>query len=368
MSQSLSAWTTMLQHSQPVYPCAPAWPLLASTAMRASVIVCTRNRSDSVADTLEALSKMECPDFEILVVDNSSDLEKEKTAKMCKKFGAKYIFEPRRGLNIARNTGFSNAIGHIIAFTDDDCLPEKDWLTNKLRNFSDPSVWACTGRVVQHNREGASDLFEEVAGQDLGGTKRTFTGKDVRFGAGFLLANVLKVFSKHMKASAPVPFGIGHGSSMAFRKEVFEIIGGFDERFGSGMPMGGCDDIDMLYRVLKSGHSVVYEPSAIVRHKHRFAPEDVFQTRYGYSRSGAVFMREHRKDALMFFMFYGRLLQLAIKSAQYKLLGKKDLAKSFAADLRGFLEGWVEYRKFSKSPHSQIGKPLPLRKNHKPVG
>jgi hypothetical protein len=79
-------------------------------------------------------------------------------------------------------------------------------------------------------------------------------------------------------------------------------------------------------------------------------------------------MREHQKDALMFFMFYGRLLQLIIKSAQYKLLGKKDLAKSFTADLRGFLDGWAEHRKFSKTPDAQLGKPKPLFRNHNPVG
>ena len=331
--------------------------------MRASVIVCTRNRSASIKETLEALSKLDCPDYEILVVDNSADAEKEKTAEAAAMFGARYIYEPRRGLNVARNNGISHAAGDIIAFTDDDCLPEKNWLKFTLQNFSDPSVRACTSRIVQHTREGASDLFEEVAGQDLGDTRRIFTGPDVYFGIGFLLANVRKVFAKHMKSSAPVPFGIGHGSGMTFRKEVFQKIGSFDERFGSGARLGGCDDIEMLYRVLKSGHSVIYEPMAIVRHKHRFAREDVFKVRYDYSRSGAIFLRQYRKDALMFFMFYGRLAQLFIKTVQYKLTRKKELAHSFSSDLRGFIEGWKLHRKFEKenlaaarsASHSPVG-------------
>ena len=49
--------------------------------MRASVIVCTRNRSASVKETLEALSRLDCPDYEILVVDNSADAEKERPPK-----------------------------------------------------------------------------------------------------------------------------------------------------------------------------------------------------------------------------------------------------------------------------------------------
>lgn len=333
--------------------------------MRASVIVCTRNRSASTKETLEALSKLDCPDYEILVVDNSADMEKEKIAEAAAMFGARYIYESRRGLNVARNNGISHAAGDIIAFTDDDCLPEKNWLKFTLQNFSDPSVWACTARIVQHTREGASDLFEEVAGQDLGDTKRIFTGQDVRFGVGFLMANVRKVFDKHMKSSAPVPFGIGHGSGMTFRKEVFEKggCGLFDERFGSGASLGGCDDIEMLYRVLKSGHSVIYEPTAVVRHKHRFALEDVFKTRYDYSRSGAIFLRQYRRDPLMFFMFYGRLAQLFIKTVQYKLTGKKELAHSFGSDLRGFIEGWKLHRKFEKE-NLATARPA----SHSPVG
>lgn len=316
--------------------------------MKASVVICTRNRSGSIAETLEAISKLNYPDFEALVVDNSDDGGKDKVAQLAAQYGCKFIHEPRRGLNVARNTGVAHAVGQIIAFTDDDCLPEKDWLRQTAPNFSDPTVWACTARIVQHTREGAADLFEEVAGQDLGETKRIFTGKDVQFGIGFLLANVTKVFSKHMKARAPVPFGIGHGSGMTFRKEVFEKVGKFDERFGSGAKILGCDDLEMLYRVLKSNGSIVYEPFAVVRHKHRFAAEDVFKTRYGYSRSGAIFLRHYHRDPLMFFMFYGRLIQLLIKTAQYKLMRKRDLAQSFGSDLRGFLDGWAAHRKFCK--------------------
>jgi hypothetical protein len=55
----------------------------------------------------------------------------------------------------------------------------------------------------------------------------------------------------------------------------------------------------------------------------------------------------------MFFMFHGRLLQLIIKTAQYKVLGKTDLARSFGSDLRGFLDGWSAHRKFAKENRSQ---------------
>lgn len=301
-----------------------------------------------IKDTLDATSKLNYPDYEVIVVDNSAGEEKEKTAAISQNFGVKYIYEPRRGLNVARNVGAMLASGDVIAFTDDDCLPQPDWILHTMRNFSDPKVWACTARIVQHSREGAADLFEEVAGQDLGETKRVFTSDDVRFGLGFFLGNLTKVTSKHMKSRAPAPFGIGHGSGMAFRKEVFQSVGLFDERFGSGAKLSGCDDIEMLYLVLKAGHSIVYEPAAVVRHRPRLNAEDVFHTRFDYSCAGATFMWHYRRDPLMFVMFFGRLTQLVIKTAQYRLLRKRDLARSFSSDLHGFLKGWGDHRRFFK--------------------
>jgi glycosyltransferase involved in cell wall biosynthesis len=325
--------------------------------MRASVIVITRNRSHSIAETLEALSRQDHPDFEVLVIDSSDGDEKERTAKLAAQFGAKHVHEPRRGQALARNTGIPLATGEVIAFTDDDCIPAKDWLAKNVQNFFDPAIWACTGRVVKHNDGEVSQLFEEVAGQDLGGERRVFTRADIQFGVGVLLANATKVFAKHMKSSAPAPWCLGHGSSMAFRRRVFEQYGGFDQRFGWGCPFGGCEDIEVLYRPLKAGHATVYEPSAVVQQNHRFTAEEVFRTRYVYSYAGAGFMKAHRKDALMVFMFYGRLLQLLIKSAQYKLLGDGKLAQSFGSDLRGFLDGWTAYRKYVRENRSTWASP-----------
>ena len=110
-------------------------------------------------------------------------------------------------------------------------------------------------------------------------------------------------------------------------------------------------------------YDLLAQCQAIIRHKHRYALEDVFKTRYDYSRSGAIFLRQSRKDPLMFFMFYGRLAQLFIKTVQYKLTGKKELAYSFSSDLRGFIEGWKLHRKFEKenlaaaraASHSPVG-------------
>ena len=339
--------------------------------MRATIIVCTRNRADSIGETLEALSALQYSDRELLIVDSSTGEQKDKMEQLARQSGAKYVSEPRRGLSLARNTGIAAASGEIIVFTDDDCIPAPDWLGKKMQAFEDSSVWGCTGRVIQHHVGGASDLFEEVAGQDLGTERRVFTKQDLEFGPSVLLANLGKVFAKHMKNHAPVPWCIGHGSSTSFRREAFKQLGGFDDRFGGGAPLKACDDTEMFYRILKSGHSIVYEPGAVVRHKHRLTSDvessgavrrqaeatadEVFKTRYVYSFGGAAFMREHRGDALMFFQFYGRFVQLLIKTAQYKLTRNRELAESFGSDLRGFRAGWKAHKQLPRPGSNRPG-------------
>jgi GT2 family glycosyltransferase len=325
-------------------------------APRISVIVCTRNRQDSIVDTLEAIRNLDYLNFETIVVDSSDAKNGKKVKTACEKIEAKYIFEPRPGLAVARNTGIGLASGEIIAFTDDDCIPEKDWLANSAAALSDSPIWACTGRVVQYNSEGASDFFEEVASQDLGKEKREFSAKDVKFGFGKIFANIGKIFLKHMKSGAPAPWGIGHGSSMAFRKEVFDKIGKFDERFGVGAPFKSGEDVDIFYRVLRAGGKIVYNPSICVRHKHRLTADEVYKTRYGYSFGAAAIMKKHKENLLMRVMFLGRRFQLTIKKMQYDMTGNSGLSKAFGADLSGFRDGASAYCKPSIANVSQSRK------------
>jgi glycosyltransferase involved in cell wall biosynthesis len=316
--------------------------------MRVSVIVITRNRSSYIGDTLTAIRQQDHPDLDLMVVDSSTGDEQVKTAGLAAQYGAKYVPEPQRGQALARNTGLSQTDAAIVAYTDDDCIPAKDWLSQAVKHFADPDVWACTCRIVQHDKAGAAELFEEVAGQDLGGERRVFTREDTGFGIGFLVANVTKVFAKHMKSGAPVPFGIGHGSGMIFRNEVFKKLGDFNVLFGNSAVKYAIEDTELFYRILRSGHKIIYEPNAVVRHKHKLTAEEVFKTRYIYSYTGSALLWKSRGNPRMFIMWFGRLVQLLIKNLQYKIVRNQALSESFGSDLRGFLDGWKACRALIK--------------------
>ena len=94
-----------------------------------SIVVISRDRHELLEQTVDSLLALDYPsaNYEIVIVEEGDGAKPIE--------GVHYVFLPRRnlGLGYARNTGVQNAQGEIIAFTDDDCLHEKNWLTLKQR-------------------------------------------------------------------------------------------------------------------------------------------------------------------------------------------------------------------------------------------
>ena len=150
--------------------------------------------------------------------------------------------------------------GKILAFTDDDVMVDPGWLHALAAAFGDRStaVAAVTGLVLPAELQTeAQVLFERYRSFARGFTPRRVAPE----GTGPLAV-----------ATAP-PADYGTGANMAFRRSLFTRIGAFDPALGAGTPTRGGDDLDMFFRVLKEGHVLVYEPRAIVRHRHRRSME-----------------------------------------------------------------------------------------------
>src|SRR5947208_6862714 len=101
---------------------------------RVSVCVCTFNRAERLGETLAALQAMDGPsacDVEILVVDNNSSDDTRAIVEDAAgrgPFRVEYVFEPRQGKSFALNTAMERARGDVIALTDDDVIPSRQWL------------------------------------------------------------------------------------------------------------------------------------------------------------------------------------------------------------------------------------------------
>jgi glycosyltransferase involved in cell wall biosynthesis len=244
-------------------PCVIARERLLEDAPFLSVVICTRNRPDSVRDTLRSILACRYPGnrWETIVVDNAAEADPSIAAAAGEAGGEipiAVVHEPVPGLSNARNCGLRNASGEIVVFADDDVEVDADWLAVLAAPFrEDERVGATSGMTLPGSLESPVERWTE----GFGGRARP-----------------LAVRRFDLSAPPPdnplFPFTVGElgaGRNMAFRRELLERIGGFDPALGPGTIAHDGDDIEALLRVLLAGRAIVHDPAAIVWHKH---PDD----------------------------------------------------------------------------------------------
>lgn len=233
----------------------------AEPAARASVVVCTRNRTRDLRNCLESLAPLADAGHEIIVVDSCpSD---ESTARLVAGYAqVRYIREPRPGAGIARNRGLLAARLEFVAFTDDDAQVDPSWLASLLRNFGDPAVALVTGLTMPSELDTPAQIWFEITH----GFNRGFERAEFDY------------FTLHPLAAGRV----GASVNMAVRRGVLEEVGLFDEALGPGTPARCGEDHEFFYRILACGRRVVYDPSALVWHRHRRDWRSLRSALYGY--------------------------------------------------------------------------------------
>jgi GT2 family glycosyltransferase len=227
----------------------------------ASVVVCTRDRTADLAQCLPGLSKLATQGHKVIVVDNCpSD---DSTARLVATYPEiHYLYEPRPGLDVARNRGLRAATGDIVAFTDDDATVDPGWLPALLRNFDDPLVAIVTGITMPSELETPAQIWFE---------------RTNAFGRGFVRGSF---DASHVDVLATGR--VGAGVNMAVRRSAAEKIGLFDEALDGGTPSHSGGDQEFFYRALARGYRIVYEPAALVWHRHRREWDALRRTIYGY--------------------------------------------------------------------------------------
>lgn len=233
----------------------------AESVPTASVVVCTRDRTDDLANCLPGLQRLAAEGHDVIVVDSCPATD--STAQLMARYPAlRYIHEPRPGLDVARNRGLLAARGEVVAFTDDDAQVDSGWLAALLPNFADPIVALVTGITMPLELETeAQNWFERTNA----------------FGRGF----VRKQFDN--TTTEPLAAGrVGAGVNMAIRRSALDHIGLFDEALDCGTPSRSGGDQEFFYRVLAHGYRVIYEPGALVWHRHRREWSALQQALYGY--------------------------------------------------------------------------------------
>jgi glycosyltransferase involved in cell wall biosynthesis len=244
----------------------------AAAATPVSVVVCTRNRPEHLEGCLRALRRIEHPAYEIVVVDNASDTD--DAAALAARYGARHVAEPIPGLDRARNRGVEAARHGIVAFTDDDARPDRLWLSAIAAAFGQPEVMAVTGFVAPFRLVTRAEILFELHYGGMGhGFRRRVIRRRQPPPAG---PSVRRLVDRERYWRDELPprdllwaSSFGVGANMAFRRELFDRIGGFDPALDVGTPSHGAGDVEMFHRLVAAGHTLVYEPAALVRHLHR---------------------------------------------------------------------------------------------------
>ena len=198
----------------------------------ASIVVPTLNRKSLLKNCLDSLFQMDYPSsaFEVIVVDGgSTDGTKEMIETTFP--GTKYVLEKRRGRSIARNVGWKNAKGQIVAYTDDDCVVDKKWLKTLVSGFDSKKIGAVGGPLLLLSQpESIHNRFKgtPVCNFDLG-DKRIVTDELVT-------------------------------ANLVVKREAFET-NRFDEAF-----VYDLEDIDFCRSLIDTGYTPIYLPNAKVYH------------------------------------------------------------------------------------------------------
>jgi GT2 family glycosyltransferase len=206
--------------------------------IRVSVVIPTCRRPELLGRCLEALLGQTLPaaEFEVIVVDDGDCARTRQIVAAVS--GARIRPDgPRirllqalatQGPAAARNLGWRHAQGEVIAFTDDDTVPVRDWLAEGLKALR-PTLAAVAGRVVVPTPARATDFERMTKGLE---------------DAEFVTANAF------------------------VRRAALEAVGGFDERFLRAWR----EDSDLQFRLIRSGRAIGWAPMAVVEHPVREAP------------------------------------------------------------------------------------------------
>jgi len=184
-----------------------------------SVIICTKDRIKILEEfALKSLFKQNYPNYEIIVVDDASN---ENAQQKLHKYKNKLRIirnNKSRGLCYVRNLGVKYAKGDLIAFTDDDCIVDKNWINELVRPFlADPAIMVVGGKILIKNSKKIHNNKKQIFCGDI-----------------------------------------------CFRKEIFDRF-----LFDTNLYFNKCsvhDETELLYRLKNKGFKLFYNDKAVVRH------------------------------------------------------------------------------------------------------
>jgi GT2 family glycosyltransferase len=200
-----------------------------------SVVIPAYNAKASISKCLDGLvnQSIDRSEYEVIVVDDGST---DSTADIVQDFeNVRLIKQDNQGPASARNNGAKHATGDIILFTDSDCIPEKNWIEQMIRPFNDNA--------------------------EIVGVKGIYKTDQKELIARFVQAEYEDKYDV-LKRDQYIDFVDTY--SAGFKRKVFLEFGGYDTSF----PVACAEDVELSFRMFSRGYKMVFNPNAIVSHRH----------------------------------------------------------------------------------------------------
>jgi len=232
-----------------------------------SVIIPTYNRPQQLALCLQALARQDYPHdcFEVIVVDDGSQISPfECVETFQSQLDITLLTQYNVGPAAARNTGAgaAQAKGQFLAFTDDDCQPDANWLKNLATGFKENSDAAIGGKTINQLPK---NIYSTVSQ---------------------LLINYLYSYYNYERNKARFLAT----NNLALPAKLFHVMSGFDTNY----PLAAAEDRDFCYRWLNNGYQMIYNPEVVVYHEHHLTLFSFWRQQFNYGRGAFLFHRAKR--------------------------------------------------------------------------
>jgi O-antigen biosynthesis protein len=223
---------------------------------RASVVVCVYQAQDTIGECLKSLTRLDYPNYEVLVVDDGST---DATAQITRRFPVRLLSGDHLGLSGARNVGLEQAEGDFVAYIDADAQADAGWLTYLALALEVPGTAGAGGpNPVPPDDPPVAQCVARAPGGPI------------------------HVLIDDERAEH-VP-----GCNMAFWRERLLEIGGFDPIYRAA-----GDDVDVCWKLLDRGYDIRFHPSALVWHRRRGSVRAFWRQQLGYGKAEALVDRNH---------------------------------------------------------------------------
>ena len=237
-----------------------------------SIVICSRNRAQQLRRALDAVAQIRTRhEWEIVVVDNGSTDETPDVIAAARSTlpGLRSVVEPRRGSGAARDRGWRESRGRLVAMTDDDCYVTPDYVDNVLAAFADrPAAGCIGGRILLFDPSDAPVTIDP------------------------------RETPVRLEPKRFLPAGSLHSANLSFLRTTLEKIGGVDPALGAGTPFP-CEDVDAIAAILWLGQEAWFDPRPTVHHHHGRKAADIPQLKRGYDRGRGAYYAKYllRRDS-----------------------------------------------------------------------